>query len=357
MKRITLLAVLALMVAVALPVMATDFTWSGELTYGAITDFTNVVDAYSNANIAVKAAADANNTFNATLNAAYAGGATAPAVAIIGGGSTTLKAFGAYFSVIDFASDIGKALNLPFGLVGTIGWFEPAGTSYSVTGYAYESLIAYDPTGASHDAFQLIATFGPVNVQVAFEPIASSEAKVALAPQITVFDVYGVFGPFKAAVAYTSNLRKDYMGKAGASITWTQAIGDLTPGVNAEFSYNLASGVTNPWTAGIGVNVAYTTFLTLGLSTTATGAGLGNFGINLGLVPVTGIGIDVASSLNLATGAANLLNGVDVSATYKIGASKIRVGYLYETAAGFNYNAPADFPPNGGAYASWDLTF
>jgi len=356
MKRITLLAVLALMVALAVPVMATDFTWSGELTYGAITDGANVVDAYGNAFIAVKAAADANNTFNATLSSAYSG--TGQSVAVdLAGGATVLKAFGTYASVIDFASDLGKIMNLPFGLVATLGWFEPAGTSYSVTGYGYESLIAFDPTGASHDAFQLIATFDTVNVQLAMEPVSSTLAKVQFAPQITVFDVYGVFGPIKASVAYTSNGKTDYMGKAGASVTWTQAMGDLTPAVNAEFAYDLASGAKNPWTIGVGVNAAYTTLITVGLSTSINGAGLGNFGINLGLVPMTGIGIDVASSLNMASNAANILNGIDVSGTYKFGASKVRVGYLYETVKGFNYNAPADFPPNGGLYASWDLTF
>jgi len=354
MKRITLLAVLALMVALAVPVMATDFAWNGELTYGSITDGTNVADAYVNAFIAVAGKADANNTFNLTFNAAYAGTGV-PSVGLLAGGATTLNAFTEYASVIDLVSDVGKTLSLPFGLVATFGWFEPAATSYSLTSWGYESLIAYDPWGVSHDSLQLVATFGTINVQLAFQPTDSTLQSQALDPQI-IGDVYGVMGPIKFSVAYTSNKTKDYMGLAGASVVWTQAFGDLTPAVNAEFSYNLATGAKNPYTIGVGASVAYTTLLTVGVGTSINGAGLGNLGINVNLVPMTGLGIDVDPSLNLS-GTGDLVNCIDVSAWYKIGASKVRVGYLYEKT-GFGYmNAPANLAPNGGLYATWDLTF
>lgn len=364
MKRITLLAVLALMVALAVPVMATDFTWSGELTYGSITDFTKVTDAWSNDSLTVKAAADANIYFQAQIVGAFAGTGL-PDVVQLGDTTTTLKAFSAYLNTAFINADIGKALNLSgVTAVATIGWLEPAATSYSLTTWGYESLIGYDPWGVSHDTAELVVGFGaPLSLQLVLGPTNSVLQTQNLDPQVIV-NAYGGVGPINYSVAYTSNLRTDYMGLAGASVKWSQAFGDITPAVNAEVSYNMASGATNPLSIGYAATVAYTTMVTVGVGGAANNAGLGNISAQVNFVPMTNLGVDVLAAMNLATGAANLINSIDASVWYKVGAAKFRVGYNYgSTNIGGPTGSPAAPPgstaaaPTGGAYILADLTF
>ncbi len=357
MKRITLLAVVALMVAFVVPVMATDFTWSGELTYGSITDGTNVADAYANAYVNVKAAADANNTFYASILGAYAGTGL-PDVVDLSGTVTVLSAFSAYFNTAYLVSDIGKILGLNgVTAVLTAGWLEPAGTSYSLTTWGYESIIAYDPWGVSHDTAELVVGFGaPLSLQVVLSPISSVQQLQAINPQAIV-DAYGTMGPISYSVAYTTNKRTDDMGLVGAAVKYTQAFGDITPAVNAEVSYDLHASAA---TIGYAASVAYTSVVTVAFGGVATTTGLGNFSAQVNLVPMSNLGIDVYASMNLASGATNLINSIDGSVWYKLGATKIRAGYLYETgsfALGGPSGAPANLLPNGGVYALVDLTF
>jgi len=355
MKRITLLAVLALMVALALPVMATDFTWSGELTYGASTDFTKSADAYGNAFLGLTGKADANNTFYATLNTAYSGSALT-VLTDLAGGTGTLNSFSAYFSAFYLTSDIGKILGLNgITAVATYGWIDTACTSYSVSGYGYESLIAYDPQGTRDNA-QIVVGFGaPASIQVSVSPLVSNVGSLTFNPQI-LFDVYGGFGPINYSVSYSTNKTTNFMGTVGASVKWGQAMGDLTPAVNLEVTDNLTG---NAMSLGVGASFAYTTMFSAGIGTAITLApafGMGNLGINTSFVPMANFGVDVDASMNLATGAANFINAIDASAWYMLGKSKARLGYLYSTGSGA-YNAPVTLAPNGGIYFSWDLTF
>lgn len=356
MKRSIVVSVVVLMTAIALPVMATDWSWSGELTYGMILNATSIADAYGNANLSVAAKADENNVFHATLASAY-GGVPVSVLTDLLGGTSTLNAFTAYFSAIYFASNLGAILGLKdFDLNATYGWVDTAATSYSLSGYGYESIMAYDPQGVRDNA-QIVAGYhGLVNLQVSFSPMVSNVVPQPFVPQF-LLDAYGGAGPVNYSVAYTTNKRADGLGLVGASVKWGQAFGNLTPAVNAEVSYDLSAPATKQLEYGFGASFAVTPMVSVAAGLNGwTDAGLGSLGVNASIVPVPGLGIDLAASLNLATGAASVLNGIDGSVWCLLGKSKARVGYLYTTVGAGSLNAPATLT-NGGVYASWDLTF
>ncbi|MGA2974067.1 MAG: hypothetical protein ABSF77_02030 [Spirochaetia bacterium] len=356
MKRITLLAVLALMVAVALPVMAVDLTWTGELTYGAITDGTTAVDAYSNAYLDAKAVVDPNNTIYANLLGAFAGTGL-PDVVDLSGTITVLSAFSGYFNVFYLTSDIGKIFGLNgITAVATVGWLEPSATSYSLTTEGYESIMAYDPWGVSHDTAEVVVGFGaPLNLQVFVSPIDSTDQSQPFSPQFIV-NAYGGMGPINYSVAYESWSKTagwtSFMGAVGAAVKYSQAFGDITPAVNAEVSYDLTSSTLS---IGYAASVAYTTLIKVAFGGVATTAGLGNLSIQADLVPMKGLGVDVYA---FYTPAATTQFSVDGSVWYLFGATKLRVGYVYGSSPiGGPSAAPANVAPNGGVYALVDLTF
>jgi hypothetical protein len=355
MKRLCVLMVVALMAAAALPVFAVDFSWNGELTYGVITDFSQVADAYGNAFIGVTAKADDNNVFHGTLSTAYSG-APITTLTDLTGTTATINAFTLYLSAAYFTSNLGAILGLNgFNLNATYGWADTGATSYSLSGYGYESIMAYDPQGA-RDNVQLIGGVDVVNLQVSFSPMVSQLVPQTFQPQLLA-DAYGAVGPVNYSVAYTTNKRTDGMGLVGASVKWGQAFGDFKPAVNAEVNYDISAPATKSLEYGAGVSFAYKTIVTVAAGMNGwTDAGLGKLGINVNVVPITGLGIDLGASMNLATDATTFINGIDGSVWYMLGKSKLRLGYLYTTIAGGSLNAPASLT-NGGVYVSWDLTF
>jgi hypothetical protein len=352
MKKFTVLAVLALMVAVVMPVMATDFTWSGELTYGSMNDFTNVIDAYGNAKISVAGKVDANNTINATISSNYSG-APVTVLTDLAGGTGTLNAFTAYISTFDMVTDIGKVFGLSgVTIVATYGWADPTATSYSVSAFGNESLIGYDP--GTRDVAQLVFGFGaPASVQLAVAQIAHSTKAIKFDPHVLA-DIYGAFGPVSYSVAYSG--KTDFKGTAGASVKFGQAFGDITPAVAASVSYNLAAPASKALQYGVGASFAYTTMVTVGVGLDGWDKpGLDALSVNASFVPMASLGIDVGAEFDLS-GAATPKYGVDLSAWYLFGKSKARLGYLITNAAYGALNTPANLN-DGGLYFSWDLSF
>lgn len=350
MKKFTVLAVLALMVAVAMPVMATDFTWSGELTYGGITDFTNVLDAYANANIVLAGKVDDNNTINVRLNTAYKDAAITPLLDIAG---TTAKinGFTLYLDRFNMVTDIGKVLGLSgLTIVSTVGWADPSANSYSLTDYGNEGIVGYDPIGAARDNFMVVVGTGAAfNVMVDLYPLSNNSVAIPFQPQ-AIADVYGVVGPVSYSVAYTTNQKTDGMGLVGAAATFAQAFGDITPSINAEVSYDLTAAAVSY--AGA-VKVAYKTMVKAVVGLNGTGSQLAGVYGNVNGTFMPNFGADVDFNFSMAT-AGNY--GVDASLWYLFGKTKARVGYLATNAAMGANNAPASLT-DGGLYFTMDLTY
>jgi hypothetical protein len=354
MKRITLLVVLVL--AIALPAVASDFTWSGELEYGWQTDFTNMNDGWGYARINMKAAVDANNTINARFETLYKGAGQA----VLTGGvpaTTTINAFTAYFSRFYMTNDLGKMLGLGgITLTDVVGWQDITGAGGGLTKFDYEGVKEWDPS--TRDTIAVILGFGaPFSLSVALSPFTSTIGQQAFQPQILA-DASGSFGPISYVVGYTSyaggsTATTDFKGDFGASVAFSQAMGDVTPSAAVEFDYNLAAASSQ---AGVGVTVAYKTMATLG------------FGTAINIMPTFGFGL---SSIELQTnpfgpvhvdGFVSLtnwaLNSVDVSLAYKAGVT-YRIGYFYTNSASANATEHVYAPSQSlsGVYIDFDLPF
>jgi len=328
MKRYTVFAVVALLAAIALPAMATDFTWSGEVTLGYMTDFSKASTLLSN------------NYLN--LGAKLTDTLSAYTELLIEPDTTGFPVNGGYFYGV---LDIGKSLMLPFGEVVTFGYVDTTTQYYNASGFGYEEVGDVDP-GVRYN-LSFVTTADPVNLLLSIDP--SSLVKSPAAPSVLA-DVYGTFGPVKASVSYWTN-KSAKGGQALGDVNFSQKMGDLGFAIDGQVKYDLAAS-TFGW--GVGANVTYTTLLTVGVGTAGT-PGLGNLGVNVNLAPSASYGADLGVSMNLATGAANLLNCVEGSGWVKIDKSTLRVGYDYSNGA-FAYLAPTTLA-HGGMFFSWDVTF
>jgi hypothetical protein len=358
MKKFTVLAVLALMVAVALPVVAADFAFTGEITYGAINDFTNENNGYGNALLTASGKVDANTTVNFGISSNYTG---APLLIETTAGGTSVAAFTAAISTMDMVTDIGKALGLNgINIVSTIGWVDTAATSYSVSAYGNEGLLTggvYDglPT---RDNVQFVVGMGaPISLQVSFAPFTNLAKAIAFEPSVLV-DAYGVVGPLSYSVAYATAHAKVSMGVIGGAATFAMAFGDITPSINAEAVYDLSAPAKNALAWGAGLKVAYKTLATVDAAINGADAASA-LTAHVGFVPMASLGFDVGANFDLTTAAQM---GIDASAWTLIGKSKVRVGYLYSKSSGAdaygNLNGPtATGMAKGGLYFNWDVTF
>ena len=325
MKKLALFAVVALLAAVALPAMATDFTWSGEVTLGYISDGTpaGTSTLISNNYLNVVGKVDDNVSFYGEL--------------LI---EPDAKGFPVNGGYLYGTADLGKSLGLPFGEVLTFGYVDTTTQYYNVSAWANEEVGDFDPGLRYNMSF--VTTFGPANILVSIDPSQSGAAPSVLA------NVYGTFGPVKASVAYYTN--KTMNGGLGlADVNFSTKMGDLGFAVDGQAKFDLASSAFS-W--GAGVDVTFTSLLNVAVATSGTTSSLGNIDFNVNLVPMTSLGVDLAVSL-ATTG--SLLNGIDTSVWYKIDKTTLRVGYAYTTNnIGLYWPAPEQ---NGGVYFSYDLTF
>jgi hypothetical protein len=325
--------VLALM-AIALPVMASDVTLSGELTAGFNTDFSTYTPNASNAYIDLAAKVDKNNTVNAEISAAYPG-ATA----------TTLDMF-------YLVSDLGGAFNLSgIDPVLTVGYGDPVtAATLGVSGYGNEEVAFHDSGAATEIALQT-AVGKTANVLVAFDPMV-------LADQTAVHLLLNgdaSFGPITAAVYYGVNGAALSDSNIGAGVKYTTSMSGIDVGAAANVNYALG---TSPLLAyGVGLSAGMKMF-SAGLGFNGDNAATPNMHltVNASLTPSDMYGVDLGVGSNLTTGG-QAFDTLDASGWVAAGATKIRLGYLYEPAGGGvigDLNAPSNVP---GMYASFDLSF
>jgi hypothetical protein len=327
-----------------MPVVASESTWSGELTYGFITDFTTVLPAYGNAFLSVTFKADDNNSVTAELDTAYAG-AGLDVLTDLAGTTSTLNAFTAYIGDFSGVTDLAGVLGLKdMGLMATLtyGWTDVTVENYAVSGYGEENVAGFDP--GTTDTFAIdLGYMDMATLRVDLTPTTLLDPT----PDVLV-NVFGTIAGVKYSVGYwTADNPK---GEFGADLAYSLAMGDIALDVDAEVAYDMNAAV---FSYGAGVAVGYGSLVSLGAGFQGA-PDFGLTGVNATLTPMEGIGLDVGMLLDFS--ATDMFRGLDISATKAFGAGTLRVGYLITSVDDGALNAP-DTLPNGGMYVTYDITF
>jgi len=312
---------------------ATTFAWSGEITSTFQTDFATAAEGVATANV----------TLGVTINDNLSFTGLVITTAVGSNGATTALTNGnaAYYATVN----LGGVLGLDPKVIAeklSIGSWDVAGTAYGVTGYANEEVWGADMTGGPLAIGSLTTINNMVNVYLAFDPASLFGTPAYIA------DVYGVFGPISASVAYGSNQQESL------NVTFAQTMGDIAIGVGVGENYNLGASTYN---IGFGAKVAYKTLVTFGAATSYGSAGLGTLDVNVNIAPSATMGIDLWTIVDLANGGFTATAGyLDASVWTKLDASTLRLGYVYtaQTAAAGYYVARL---ATGGLYFLYDLTF
>jgi len=344
MKRITLLAVLAVvMTIVAIPAMAaTTFAWSGEITSTYQTDLgLNGAGGVATANVTLGV------TINPVLS--FSGLIITTANTTNGGTGALTNGNAAYYATVDLGAVLGLDPKSIAEKV-SFGNFATGATAYAASGYANEEVWGVAFTGSALTVASTTTINNMINVYVAFDPISGMSYPHWLA------DVYGAFGPVSvsAGIASKAGTFGGTVLEETANVLFAPAaMGDLSFAVAVGEDYNLTAASYN---IGFGGKVAYKTLLTVGVGTTYGGA-LGTIDVNVNIAPAANYGLDVWTVLDTANSLFNGAGYLDASGWVKLDASTLRVGYVYtaNTAKALGYYVARI--NGGGLYVDYDLTF
>ena len=331
-KLVVLIMVLALM-AIALPVMASDVSFSGEITPGFLSDFNAgaTTPTAVNAQVTVTAKADKNNTVTAEF----------------GTDATLANVFDAFYLV----SDLGGAFNLSgVDPVLTVGYGDPAtATTLGVSAYGNENIVASDPGANSIGTEIALATAigKTANVFIALDPtLFTTPASTSF-----VASADGTFGPIMAAVYYGVSAGDVSKGSIGGGLKYSTTMSGIDLAANGQAAYDLAASA---FKYGAGVSAGMK-MVSGAVGFDGTGSSAMGVTANVSLTPSDMYGLDLAGGVNLKS-TSDLT--VDASGYVMAGATKIRVGYLYEGNSASPTYGNLNAPSNGnGLYATFDLSF
>jgi hypothetical protein len=370
-KLVVLITVLALM-AIALPVMASDVTLTGTATYGAVVGQnaagdTVVADGMGDSVVHIAGKVDANNTVNVELW----GDGLIPA-ALAGTAAASPVGFGSFY----LQSDIGGALSL--GSVDPVlyaGYSTATLPGYSVTGYGKENIAGLGVGGegaglapSENGAAQaLLAVDTSVNKMFNILVGVNPETLAKNAAKQFVLGAYGTVGPVSAEVGFVGNggaKAADGAVALGALADYT--VSNIELKGTAQMVYDMSTAQKSSYSAG--VSATYNKMVTAAGSLVGTfGAtsGMSNATVEVDLMPITNASINVGALMNLQSGAANAFDSLDASGSYSIGATKVTLGYIYSpasaTQATLNGTGPSGWnaPASGqnGVYVKASLAF
>lgn len=336
-KLLVVLSALFLIVAFAVPVMASDTEISGEFRVG----FTGDTASLGKLEFDVSAAVDDYNTVEFEFDAEQSLTVTDVAT---GEDTSFLEVDAAYFKLI---TDIGAAFDLPVGLTMTNGYFEPGTEDYEgVTDLGYEDNVDGDiEFEESFLGHQLSFGFGPANLNVAFGVGESDDG----------FDFLGTLdvpevGPASFELYYEVDNNDEFEGAVG--VEGAATVGPADVGVGFEYNLN-----TETWAYGFGVSAGFAP-LTVGLGLNGDDEEtLNQLGVDLTLAPTEDYGLNAGLGFSFADGT-DAFQGVEVSGYYNIGAAEFRLGYLYNTdLEDFSYYAPVLSSEGGGPFVRFDIDF
>ncbi len=333
MKKVILLIMsVFLLVAFALPAIASDVTWGGRIYYGGMTAFApkegKAASAYWKYWSFLTAEVDDYNTIYMEFDFAATKGAT------------NWDLGGAYID-----SDFGAALGFPVGLVMRGGNFWGCTRKYESSWHATERV---GRQCAHVNGVQGTIDFGMGNVAVGSSIGENFGATVGeTAPAQWAILTLPEIGPASVEAFLFGVGQTEFKPVIGVN-----AKASIEPvNVSAGFDFDMAA---EGWAFGLGARAGFGMF--------AVGAALnGNdtdilnvITLEAGAEFMEGMGADVGTKLSLASGA-DLFQGVDISVYYNPGAASWRVGYIV-TTKGYSYLSPAALT-DGGLYVSADLTF
>ncbi len=329
MKKLLVVFVALLVVAFAVPAMATDITWSGDFNFG----FATVVDAakdqvgWGDLELDVAAAVDDYNTVS--IETDYTAGGNF----VVG--------------VAKIDSDLGSFFGLPVGLVFSGGWFEPGGESYAVvTGWEIED-VTQDGIGPA-TAINVEVDAGMVIVDVGMS-VAQGQTTPVL-PATTGDDLWDLYlgaaipdiaGMASAEVYYTVVRNTDFEGWFG--IDGKAEVGPATVGVALSIpTMDLVDDIvadptlTNPtpfdeskisFKYGVGATASLMDMLTVGVSVAGHSEAIAELiGIDVNVAATDALGLDLGTAIGLYDDA-RTLQCLDISGYASIGEATLRVGY------------------------------
>jgi hypothetical protein len=377
MKKLTLFAVLVVLAAIAMPAMAASTLGvGGELSYGMTSNGTTTADAFGNGFVNFTFTVDPNNMVVLELwpnklptisnaNGSYVG-SVAGAVEQIATPLFYLKSDLASAIMMD-PKTIDPVLYAGFGNATLPG--------YGVTDYGIEDIAAL---GIGGEASGMNAAEGAPYPYVAVNTSVMGMVNILLGASSTAFGAvnnqavigaYGTFGPVSVEAGYSMNAAVAGLGNgtvsAGALVN--EKLGDLAINGTAQVVYYLAAASSSSplWSAGVsasyqgnyGGGFAIANFYPKDNPTGALKATA-----NVDLTFAKNLGVNVGAMLNLDPNAGSAFDTVDVSAWTTLGATKLRVGYLYGVTTANNLGTPAleAYTNNGGlggVYFTTDLSF
>jgi hypothetical protein len=371
MKKLVVLSVLLGLLVVAMPVVAVDLSYAGELTYGFIFNADSWTEEYYNYWIDVDFAIDDFNTLKVEFEG-YPLADTLEVIdpdtgdpAVIGVGElyvpvakSTLDWFYTYWTL-----DIAGALGLEgVSAVLDTGHFRPQNNAWKVN------------SEYSTDRWRVRDFVDGMDLTVGYNDMIYGE----VAFDSGIFDqtgdytllwlgAWGTFGPASAEVFYYKN---DPVAAEWFSFAAKGAydVSDIALSGTAYFAYNLGDSPTagNEWAYGAGVKAAYSSMAALAVG--LNGNDLDTLRVltfELNLTPIEDAGVDVGAVFNLQDGAVETFDHLDISGWYALGATKLRVGYLYakEVGGGLFTAMHADEAGgapalgDGGIYVTADVSF
>ncbi len=312
MKKLLVVFVALLVVAFAVPAMATDITWSGDFNFGFATVVDDVKDNVGWGDLELDVAAVVDDYNTVTIETDYT--ADGAGTFVIG----TAK--------ID--SDLGSFFGLPVGLVFSGGWFEPGGESYAaVTGWEIED-VTQDAIGPT-EAINVEVDAGMVIIDLGF----------SVAQGVDNWDMYlgaavpDIAGMASAEVYFTVVDNLDWKGWFG--LDGKAEVGPATVGVALSMpTMDLVDDVLTPvdeskitFKYGVGATAGLMDMLTIGVSVSGNSEDIAELiGIDVNVAATDALGLDLGTAIGLYDDA-RTLQCFDISGYASIGEATLRVGY------------------------------
>ncbi len=368
-KLLIVLSALVLTVAFAVPALAVDADWTGELGFGGITAFDEekkgaaFTDAYFDATLTL----DEYNEVLFELNAGFYNSLSDWEVELVDpdadggyefGAGTEEPEWGSHWEVgaIKLITDFGAYAGLPVGLKATAGWFGYDSKEFGVTGHAWERKYRPGTGTAPATLFELDFGMAQLGVDITWESGAGTQDYAALlATEV---------GPAALEVSAWVIDNDDFDTVITANVE-AKGLMDMID-VAAGVGFEAADTPAYPdWWWGFGAKVTYSMF-ELGASINGDEAyTIDQLGIDAKANLMDDVGIEVGLGLNLDTDNPTTndesLGGLSVMAFYKPGEiSTWTVGYLYCKDGKYDYGAPtlnpaAAYDERGGLFLKYDL--
>lgn len=313
MKRINILLIAIVLLALTLPVMG-QTTFSGEVKGGF---YQPIQDA--SAASAINAAAKLSASFKSDDNV------SGTLALVAQSGTALLDAANASINLLPAfgVTDVPLAMTLTVGKTDT-----GASGVADFTNYGFEKFDTGVGTASGFDNMKLdTKIMDLVTVRTGIAP-ASYSGNLA---QFTI-GAFGTVGPVAAELFYGNAKRPN--GDIAIGARFDQAVGDLALKVGGTFQAPLAENTDMEW--GAGLSAAYTTLAKLTASAegkikqgTSTGDALRVIGIGLTSTPIPLITLEAGLTLDTTENADNILDGIELATQFNLGKYTLSVGYNY----------------------------